>query len=310
MSTICFVCLKENADANGYHAKCAKALFGGATIPKLDIHLGKMHTAALAMIGHTSLSGVQKKISVNLSTDRHTLKVAAGKSQFILKPPTEVYPHLPENEHVVMQLARLSGLITEECGLMRMDEHELGFLTRRFDRLDDGSKLHQEDFCQLSELTPASKYQGTAEGCAKVVKRFASEPGIELLRLFEQLLFSWWVGNGDLHLKNLSLLVDREGMIRLTPAYDLVSTMLVIENDPLVMPVCGKKDNLKRSTWSDFAAYCGISEKAAKRVLDRQANILPQAHKLIDRCFMPPAMKAQLKDIVAERSMNLSAMQP
>ena len=81
----------------------------------------------------------------------------------------------------------------------------------RIDGKDDGSKVYQEDFCQLSELPPSAKYDGSGEGCAKIINRFASEPSIDLLRLFEQLVFSWWVGNGDLHLKNLSLMVDRSG---------------------------------------------------------------------------------------------------
>jgi len=47
-------------------------------------------------------------------------------------------------------------------------------MTKCFDRNDDGSKVHQKDFCQLSELPPSAKYDGSGEGCAKVIKRFAS----------------------------------------------------------------------------------------------------------------------------------------
>lgn len=305
--TTCYVCLKSGADDNGYHPKCAKALFGSTTVPRLDIELGKMHTAALAMVGKASLSGIQKKISVNVSADRETLQVASGKGFYILKPPTDTYPALPENEHVTMLLAKLSGIRVGEFGLIRTDGTGLAFLTKRFDRNDDGSKLHQEDFCQLSELPPSAKYDGSGEHCAKIVKRFASEPGIELLRLFEQLVFSWWVGNGDLHLKNLSLMVDGDGIAKLTPAYDLVSTMLVIADDPLAMPICGRDRKLQRSTWMKFAAYCGITDKAASRVLDRQANVLSKAQTLILHSFLPSSMKEDLRKVIEGRSEILGS---
>ena len=57
---------------------------------------------------------------------------------------------------------------------------------------------------------------------------------------------------------------------------DLVSTSLVIADDPLALPIGGRNKNLQRSTWLKFAKYCGIGEKAASRVLDRQASVLNQ----------------------------------
>ena len=72
------------------------------TVPRLNIEVARLHTAALAMVGKTTLSGAQKKISVNISADRQTLQVATGRGFYILKPPTESYPHLPENEHITL----------------------------------------------------------------------------------------------------------------------------------------------------------------------------------------------------------------
>jgi serine/threonine-protein kinase HipA len=303
----CFVCLQNVTDPSGYHPKCAKSLFGSKTVPTLDIELAKLHTAALAMVGKISISGIQKKISLNISVDRKTLYVAAGKSYYILKPPTETYPFLPENEHVTMLLAKLSGLRVEECGLIRIDGNKLAFITKRFDRRIDGSKVHQEDFCQLAEMSPSEKYDGSGERCAKIIKQFASEPGIELLRLFEQLVFAWWIGNGDLHLKNLSVMVDLDGLVKLTPAYDLVSTVLVIPNDPLALPICGRDRNFQRSTWQKFAAYCGIGDKAALRVLDRQAKCLAKAQTLIKQSYLPKDMQDHLVAIIEERSTVLES---
>ncbi len=307
MTTTCFVCLGGGADDTHYHSQCAKALFGSTTIPRLNLEIAKLHTAALAMVGKTSLSGAQKKISVNISADQQTLQVATGRGFYILKPPTETYPYLPENEHTTMLLAKLSGLNVGQFGLVRMEADRIAFLSKRFDRNEDGSKLHQEDFCQLSEKPPSAKYDGSAELCARIVKRFATEPGIELLRLFEQLVFSWWVGNGDLHLKNLSLLIDAQETVRLTPAYDLVSTILVINEDPLAMPLGGRDRKLQRSTWVKFANYCDIGIKAANRVLDRQITLLPKAEAILDQSFLPADMKTTFKQHIANRTAELDS---
>ena len=79
-----------------------------------------------------------------------------------------------------------------------------------------------------------------------------------MMKLMRQLLFSWWVGNGDLHLKNLSLIIDDAGLIRFSPAYDLVATQLVIPGDKLALPIAGRDQKIKFTTWyrpSDHAEF-------------------------------------------------------
>lgn len=305
MNRACRICLKDVREQGDYHAGCLRTLFGAVKVPHLDIALSKLHTAALAMVGHTSLSGVQKKISVNLTADRETLQVAAEGGRYILKPQTEAFPSLPENEHVTTCLAQLVDIEVPSFGMVPLSDGSLAYISRRFDRLPDGRKLRQEDFCQLAEKSPKDKYEGSAELCARLVRKHATEPLIEVLKLYRLLVFAWWSGNGDMHLKNFSLLIDSQGIMRLTPAYDLVSTQLVIPNDPLALPVIGKKSKLTRSTWLEFAEYCGISEKTAVRVLEKQASITAAASELIDACFLPADQKSVLSALISDRSKSL-----
>lgn len=304
MSQICRICLKPVRDQE-YHAACLRALFGVAKVPQLDISLAKLHTAGLAMVGRSSLSGVQKKISVTLTTDRETLQVAAEGGRYILKPQTETFPALPENEHVTTCLAKLVEIEVPPSGLVALSDGSLAFISKRFDRLPDGRKLRQEDFCQLAGQSPKDKYEGSAELCVRLLRKYASEPLIEILKLYRLLVFGWWTGNGDIHLKNLSLFTDTQGITRLTPAYDLVSTQLVIPDDPLALPVVGKKTKLTRRTWRDFADYCGIPKKTAARVFGRQASVEAAANEAIEACFLPADQKVALKELVAERSSSL-----
>jgi serine/threonine-protein kinase HipA len=299
--------LGEVIDESDYHPRCLRALFGMTKVPTLDLETSKLHTAALAMVGHTSLSGIQKKISVNLSADRATLQVAAVGGRYVLKPQTGTYPALPENEHVTTQLAKLVDIEVAPNGLVSLKDGTLAYIVRRFDRLPDGHKLRQEDFCQLAELPPKDKYDGgSAELCVKLIRKYADEPPVELLKLYRLLLFTWWTGNGDMHLKNFSLLTGEDGITRLTPAYDLVCTRMVIPDDQLALPLQGKKDNLRRGVWRRFAEYCGLPEKVALRLLDKQTSILDDATALIDRSFLPDDQKEAYKRLIIERSDSLS----
>jgi len=307
VSRACRICLGEIEGDDDYHPRCLRALFGTTKTLTLDIETSKLHTAALAMVGHTSLSGIQKKISVNLSADRATLQVAAVGGRYVLKPQTGTYPALPENEHVATQLARLVGIEVAPNGLVSLKDGSLAYIVRRFDRLPDGHKLRQEDFCQLAELPPRHKYESSAENCVKLIRKYADEPPVEILKLYRLLLFTWWSGNGDMHLKNFSLLTGEDGITRLTPAYDLVCTRLIIPDDQLALPLQGKKDNLRRGVWRRFAEYCGLPEKVALRVLNTQAAALDEATKLIDRSFLPDDQKQDFKRLIADRTNSISA---
>jgi len=301
----CRVCLEPVSGEAAYHPRCLKALFGVKKPPVLDIDTSKLHTAALAMIGHTSLSGVQKKISLGLSVDRATLTVVAEGSQYLLKPQTGVYPSLPENEQLTTRLAKLVGIETAPSGLLELTDGTLAFVIRRFDRISSGKKVRQEDFCQLAQQPPKDKYRGSAELCARLIKQYASEPPIELMKLYRLLLFVWWTGNGDTHLKNFSLLTDEDNIVKLTPAYDLVSTHLVIPNDPLALPIVGKETKLTRSDWLRFSEYCDLPSSVAERMLRKQAVATNKAMELIRQSFLPADQQAEYETLVRNRSQLL-----
>lgn len=301
MST-CRVCLESASGEATYHPHCLNGLFDAKKPPALDLDASRMHTAALAMVGHTSLPGVQKKISLGLSADRATLRVVSERSQYILKPQTGVYPSLPENEQLTTRLARLVGIETAPAGLLALTDGTLALIIRRFDRLPNGTKVRQEDCCQLSQRPARDKYRGSAEGCAKIIRQYASEPLIELMKLYRLLLFGWWTGNGDMHLKNLSLLIGEDDIIRLTPAYDLVSTHLVIPGDPLALPVGGKETRLAAADWLRFADHCGLPRAVAERMLRKQRDVTDEATTLIGQSFLPANQQSEYEKLIQERS--------
>jgi serine/threonine-protein kinase HipA len=251
------------------------------------------------MAGKMSISGVQEKVSLALSTDKRELRMSTTDGRYILKPEPARFSSLPQNEHVTMLMATLVGIETPPFGLIWLKDDTPAYVIKRFDRTDAGNKLHVEDFCQLSEIPLKDKYHGSAEECVRILRKFASEPLVEIRKLLKVLLFSWWVANGDQHLKNLSLLITPEGICRLTPAYDLLCTRLVIPKDRhLSLSIIGKKANLTRATWLEFATHCGIIGKAAERVLAEQANALAPSIELVGNSFLSDALKEQYIEII------------
>lgn len=121
--------------------------------------------------------------------------------------------------------------------------------------------------------------------------------------MFKVLLFSWWVANGDQHLKNFSLLRTREGRWRLAPAYDLIATRLAMPSDrDLAMPIGGRKSNLTKRLWLDFAEYSQLPKRAAASLLQEQIDSLEPSLHLIEASFLPHDLKSQYQDIVRQNT--------
>jgi serine/threonine-protein kinase HipA len=301
----CWACLRPVTGDTRYHARCVRDLFGVAKPPSVDVELAKLHTLALAMVGRTSLSGIQRKISMRIELEARTLRVAADGGQFILKPQAQTFPFLPENEHVTMRIAALTGIEIPPCALVELKDGTRAYVVRRFDRPPEGGKLLQEDFCQLAVKSPKEKYTGSAELCAKLLLRHASSPILEAHRLFRMLVFTWWTGNGDMHLKNFSLLRHADGLYRLSPAYDLLATRLVIPDDQLALPIGGTRKHVGRRKWLDLAARCKLNERVATRVLAEVGESVDDAEQLIAASLLPDDMKRAYRSLVRARSASL-----
>jgi serine/threonine-protein kinase HipA len=164
-----------------------------------------------------------------------------------------------------------------------------------------------EDFCQLAEQLPRDKYRGSAELCARIVQRYSSVPGVDLQRLFRQVLFSWWIGNGDLHLKNLALLSRDPGQPRLSPAFDLLSTSVVIPEDTLALPVTGKKSRLDRRDWLELGQYCGLPPRLVNKEIDDLSALLPSALDTVGQSFLPAALRRRYANILEKNSASLAS---
>jgi len=303
--TVCLICLKPTKGAD-YHAECSQSLFGVGTLPKLELDVGDLYALAAEMAGKMSISGVQEKVSVRLSEDGSKLEVAKTGGRYILKPEPIRFSALPQNEHLTMCLASLVDIETPPFGLTRLKDGALAYVIKRFDRLDNGGKLAVEDFCQLSEARLKDKYNGSAEKCVSILQKYATEPLVETRKLFQQFLFGWWVANGDMHLKNISLITRPDGTRKLTPAYDLVSTRVALpKDDTMALKIGGRHKKFTRRDWLDFAKYCQLPIKVAERLLDVQVKALGKATEIVQRSYLPEKKRDAYEKVLRERTAAL-----
>lgn len=309
----CLYCYESlDASDSDFHSSCSMKMFDTRVPPELPYSEGEIAELAENVVrSQIAVSGIQPKLSVDLETlrdDTHPPRftIVGLWGGYILKPPTSTYPHLPEVEDCTMHLAELAGIPTVPHSLIRMREGSLAYITRRIDRTS-GSKLPMEDMCQITERLTEHKYRGSHEQIAKAILRYSANPLLDVGRYYEQVVFSFVIGNADMHLKNFSLIRRPGSGWSLAPAYDLVATALVNPEDreELALTLNGKKSHLKRKDFEIAMASAKLPDRTIRSTFDRMESALPRWQDGISRSFLPPSMKTHMFDLIQRRGERL-----
>lgn len=277
---LCYGCYKPNVE--GYCTTCRKLLFDGHRVshilpfdtPKADnIAIFQEKTKRL------SISGVQLKYSLKREGKELILTETGG--EYILKPippSTQLVlrEQAPENEHLTMQMAdQLFGVRTATNALIYFQDGTPAYLTRRFDVKPGGGKYQQEDMAQISGRSSNThgehfKYDGTYEEIGTLIRKYVAAYPPSLERYFRIVLFNYLFSNGDAHLKNFSLIQSDMGDYALSPAYDLMSTVLhtPLESDTALDLYPGAID-------SSFYSRFGYYGQADFRALADKIGLVP-----------------------------------
>jgi serine/threonine-protein kinase HipA len=308
MST-CLICSELCEKNDEYHDSCLKELFGNNRPPVLDYKLGDLTKLAKKVVRQkVTVPGVQAKLSLEIDrqvNESNKLTIVGLWGRYILKPPSNRWKELPENEHCTMLLAKSSGIETVPSGLVRLKSGELSYVTRRIDRGENGEKYAMEDMCQLTERLTEDKYKGSHEQIAKIIKKYSENPIYDLTRYYEMVLFCYITGNSDMHLKNFSLINDPELGWKLSAGYDLLSTRLVISEkyDPeeLALTLGGKKRKFTKNSFPKFGFHIGLGAKQVENILSRMKLKSLEYHEQIEKSFLSNELKEKYKDLIHER---------
>ena len=307
MENKCLYCYGSNESEKDFHEKCSLEFFGTPTPPQIEYSLDQMDELAKNVVERSvAVPGVQPKLSMSLVTEsanqanaRLTIVGALG-GNYIFKPPSDRFPEMPENEHLTMRIAETFGIPVVPSSLIRLASGELGYITKRIDRTDQGEKIHMLDMFQITEAF--DKYKGSMEKVGKALDNYSSNNLLDKTYYFDLALFSFLTGNNDMHLKNFSMIETSYGW-GLAPAYDLLNVAIVFpeDKDELALTLTGKKKKLSGEHFEQLGIGLGLSPKqvngAFKRILKNKTKAIDK----VDQSFLSVEMKAAYKEVLIER---------
>ncbi len=283
----------------------------GRVRPTLD--LAKVEKASFQQLLEDSLDygvrgeeltvpGVQAKISaamISLPVDGMT-----GGTDLLKLEPAE-YPRIIQNEAFMMALAREAGIVTAEVRVIEDRDGAPGLLVQRFDRAPAREKLHVEDCCQLLDRYPADKYAVSMSELAGVVAKHTSTPILDVAKLVRLIAFSYVIANGDLHAKNVSVLLSEDRMsLSLSPAYDLLTT-LPYGDDTMALSLDGRDKKLRRSHFVDFGTRFGLLPRVTHTLLDEICDVVRARVRKLGEIGLPERKTAQLERAIRARCDEL-----
>ena len=270
----------------------------------LNFSASELRAEAMIRASKMSIQGVQPKLSAVLNIKRGRFDIVDKKGRFIMKPQHHIFPELPQNEDLTMRLAAIAGIEVPLHGMVYSRDHSLSYFIRRFDRKGQKDKIAIEDFAQLAGLSRDTKYNYTMEKLVKLIDCYCTFPAVEKAKLFKRVIFSFLVGNEDMHLKNYSVITG-EGKTELSPAYDLLNSSIVLQGDveEIALPVKGRKSNLSYDILTGYFGRdrCGLTDKVIDRNLDEIREGLSNWFTLIDNSFLSPVMKEKYRRLLLDR---------
>ncbi len=231
-----------------------------------------------------SLAGVQMKLSVMKNTGKGgglTLPMGDEQGQYIAKFPSMVFPGVSENEYANLALAAAIDMEVPERELVEKSDFEgipeefdtlsegKVLLVKRFDRVAGGERIHIEDFAQVFGIYPSRKYEGAAyhDIASALGAAVSLKAGIEFVR---RLTLAAITGNGDMHLKNWSLIYRGNGFTpELAPVYDVLSTVPYIATDTMALSLGSERSfkALDAQRWKIFANRARLPEPAVLKAV-------------------------------------------
>ena len=255
-----------------------------------------------------SIQGVQPKLSAVLKLKDSSFALVDRGGRFILKPNPLAYEEVAANEALTMRMAAEVGIKVPVHGLLRAKDDSWVYFVKRYDREGRSGKVHVEDFAQLSGATRVTKYDSSLERVVQLVEQFCTFPAIEKPKLAKRLLFCFLTGNEDMHLKNFSIWMQ-DGVVSLTPAYDLLNSTLVLENakEESALPLQGKKRKLTKELWLDY--FCkerlNLNEGQIDKIVKDLQKAMPAFNELIKQSLLSEDRQAGYRTILHARAKRL-----
>ena len=265
-----------------------------------------------------SLAGIHMKFSMKEKDGRYSLSKNGNLGDWIIKTPSTRHKNVPLNEYTAMSLAALAGVDIPDIRLIELDkldnlppinlpDEKLAFAIKRFDR-EGNTRIHMEDFAQVLVKYPHNKYDSANyEQVGKVLYEYSGDGLADAQQFARRLLVNILLANGDAHLKNWSLLYQDQLTPRLSPAYDIVTTSVYIEDEMKYALNLGKTKKWFSVTTDNFQSWTnksGIPWRAIKPHID---DTMEKARTLWPEALKDLPMDDEHKDKLKGHWLKLQA---
>ena len=191
-------------------------------------------------------------------------------------------------EYAYSLMAIAAGIDMSECRLLE-ESGRRHFMTRRFDRTEDGSKLHMQSLCALAhfDFNQAGAYSYEQ---ALLVIRQLGLPMQTREQQFRRMAFNIIARNQDDHVKNIAFLMDRQGQWSLSPAFDVTYSY-----NPQgawtathQMSMNGKRDGFTLEDFIQCGRSAGLKRGRAETIANEVQNIVARWPEFADVAGVAP----------------------
>ena len=324
----CLICSNELKDASkytNYHDKCLITMFGSIKVnPIIDVNLAEFkseyiseHRDCIRM----SISGVQLKKLAKLE-DNRVIGTAKG-GLYIIKPSPEEFTDLAIAEHLNMLMAQSSGIKIPPVGLFRLNDQSLVYMIKRFDKDMNGAQiLHQEDMTSImqpiSGKVTIDKYSTSYEEVLESISDATDQKLLVLYETIKRVIFSYFTLNGDMHLKNISLIKGRISISYsdTSPGYDFVPSSLYIPGEDALALDLFKDDEFSEEyealgyfTRYDFiqlAHRLKLQSKPIEKYIKALIKLYPTFQQMIKESLLSDDLKEKYLALLQRRFNALS----
>ncbi|TAE00171.1 MAG: type II toxin-antitoxin system HipA family toxin [Bacteroidetes bacterium] len=307
----CHSCLKPVENTTSFCEQCSHELFEkkiqSAVLPFV---LTNYSEKIQKQLQKNSLVGFQDKIFVKIN-GKWTIP-EWGKVTHLIKIPKisqisayKLAQDMAANEHLTMQLAKqVFQLPTAECAFMYLEDKQAVYLTKLFDRKT------AKDFAVLLDTTvqknPDYKYDSSYEEIAECITLYSEQKIIDLVFFYKLFIFNILTRNGDAHLRNFSMYYQNDTFC-LTPAYDLLSTLLHLPDDRYLACYLYKNDSKKTKfdaisykKLMTFGKKIGLTSDQISQILDFFSGQKSKVIELIENSFLSENAKNKYKNLIQD----------
>jgi serine/threonine-protein kinase HipA len=198
-------------------------------------------------------------------------------------------------EYAYYLMAKACGIIMSECKLFEENDRR-HFMTRRFDRLPGGEKLHMQSLGALAHFDYNQAGAYSYEQALLTIRRLHL-PTSAVEQQFRRLVFNIVARNQDDHVKNIAFLMNKEGQWSLAPAFDMTYSYNPSGDWTAThqMTLNGKRENFSLSDFRAAGQSAILKRGRAEEIVKEVIEVVERWPEFADEARLDPAIRHKIQ---------------